>query len=39
MYGNYEVRISADLMTYQDGIDEGIKPLLDSDEWQKISAL
>lgn len=39
MYGNYGVRISADLMTYQDGIDEGIKPLLDSDEWQKISAL
>lgn len=24
---------------FQDGIDEGIKPLLDSDEWQKISAL
>lgn len=39
MYGNYGVRISADLMTYQDGIDEGIKQLTDSDEWQKISAL
>ena len=39
MYGNYGVRISADLMTYQDGIDEGIKQLTDSDEWQRISAL
>jgi hypothetical protein len=27
------------LMTYQDGIDEGIKQLTDSDEWQRISAL
>lgn len=39
MYGNYGVRISADLMTYQEGIDEGIKQLTDSDEWQRISAL
>lgn len=39
MYGNYGVRISSDLMTFREGIDDGVKRLVDSEEWQRISAL
>ena len=39
MYGNYGVRISAELMTYREGIDDEIKLLTESEEWQRISAL
>ncbi len=39
MYGNYGVRISADLMTYREDIDDTVKLLVESEEWQRISAL
>ena len=39
MYGNYGVRISSGLMTYRESINDGIKLLTESEEWQRISAL
>ncbi len=39
MYGNYGVRISAELMTYREDVDDVVRLLTESEEWQRISAL
>lgn len=39
IYGNYGVRISADLMTLRESITDEVMLLTESEEWQQISAL